>query len=214
MSYGKLFAPDDHAIIILLIKNVLPTADTNKEVRWLREVITSYHGWYGFFNHEKTLPSNLYKHHNYLSKVVAKKKQLVDVINRRDTGYIESRERQSEDLRIALFEFGKLQPQFSSVQMEIILFVVAQNKQSLTSLYFSPDVAMRVHYYFVIGAIYHSLLSDWCNKKSTSTLFYEFAGIVERVITIQTPNDEDKVWTPESQCLYESVIDQGTSTEC
>lgn len=179
---NKLFSPDDHAMLMLLVHRVLPQFNTSRDVKWIRNIITSYHDWYQFFVNEKTRPCNLYKHHNYLSKVIQKKKQLADVIETRDEEYLANRERISQDLRMVLIEFGKIQSQFSYDQVSEINALVSQNAVMLNKLYTSNDEKPRIHFYFVIGYFYRRLINKWCITKITSTLFYEFCNIVENLL--------------------------------
>ena len=191
----KIFSELDHAMILILVERVLPHVDTKKRIKWVRDIISSYHNWHGFFKNEKIHKNIIHNHHNYLSKVVTKKKQLIDNCHE----YVKSRERKSSDLKIIMYKCGLNESKLINDMSWVI-----HNKDSLKKIFFKTDLKSMIHFYFVLGFGFSSIFSG---ENVPSYLFYEFVDIAEKIISTQNENEK-------SENIHISFNCNGICTRC
>ena len=168
----RLFSDNDNDMIMLLVDNVFPLLGGDRHVLWLRNCISAHHNWYSFFTSDNVAKRNLHKYHNYLIKLVGRKRALLDVVRANDTDYLLGRKRDSNDLRYVKYRFDGGHP---GVVDGAALPYIVHNSRQLTVLFNSTDPSLKAHFYFVTGMLYTQL--------QQSVTFYAFVDMVINVIT-------------------------------
>lgn len=171
---NKSLSNDDHVILTLIIDNIFPTLDTKCKVKWLRQVIKSYHNWNGFFVSEKWNDYNIVKNHNYITKLVTRKRSILN--NGKE--YVKNRVRNSPDLIYAKYKTGEIVVDISEEDRELIGNVIESNLQTLSAVYYSNDPNVRTHFFFVCGMMYKKINS----RLSQSVTLYCFIDYIKTLI--------------------------------
>lgn len=164
----KCFSKDDHVIVSFIVEFVFPMLDGHNNVRWLREIISSYYNWNGFFTNARWNGSVSKNYHNTLTKEVMRRKKILDVIKDKDHEYVSSRERMNDELAFIVSRIGPWKPKLDAyilndVEKKETDRRIQNEYGGLMSCLTSAQPKLVVHYLLILGLIFKSL-------KATKTL--------------------------------------------
>jgi hypothetical protein len=174
---GKFVTIKDHAMLTLIVSNIFPLLENTDKVKWLRNTIARYHDWYSFFSHDNWGRSTIKNHHNYLVKLVTRKKNILAVVERNDVEYVNSRLRMSVELHFIKYMIGK-KNQITIDDSGVLCNWVSSNIDSITTVLSSKDPDVRVHYYFILAMLYNKCMPN----KDPVLPFYVFTDYIDNQI--------------------------------
>lgn len=193
MSTDKGFSSDDHVIISFLIEYVFPILEERNHIKWLRDVIHSYHTWNGLFKNERWHRDVIKEHHNTIMKEVTRRKKMLSVINERNCEYVLSRKRLNDDLLFVISRLG-MGDQYVKPMSKVCLnnnemwetsHRLVRIMDQLKELFSSNNPTMLVHFFCVLASVFNELKNN--DKVRKSVTLYSFIDYVTLKVGQFTP---------------------------